>query len=1530
MLKDGTVGFLDINLEFQSPPGDAQPSPENPIVARLAFWADDESCKVNINTASEPTYMGKPTHFHERDKAWADRPAARSEYQRFPGHPATVALSSIFYPVAPFESAGTFNPDPVRRMDMHLLTGGAENQALSIKQRIYDLAPRIHTGGSLAGTAFFVGDDFESPTNTLTSVAIEQALNERLYASVDELLFSMQASGTERQINDTSTDVGPLFDKQSLERASAFLTAKSRASEVNLFGLPKIAMWPVADESKGADFRTGFDEMIAYCSSLGNTNNSYFFRRARHDDPGNDTTRIARNVQLLNMLRSLLENQDFPREFRGTGGATTFSAKYGNDDVRQIIVQIFDYIRSTNLVDNLLVGDRSTWPADKIGTGRNAQQVNGNPNPQWQTLYNLSETGPARAHKTFTPGSAKENRGGTFAEFADYPIPGSGQVTPAVWPVGGKDYKGFGRNVSISEIGLQFICTADGQNDHYSWITPVRQSPGSDSEPARYVRNPLSMVSPDGTSVGNPAVGIVSGGRTALMIDETIVQQRQLILQPPNGFVAGNQPNAPVITNLGQPGPAGVTQGDAQGNMKRRFYSNYPPNPGPNMLRKYFILPPGRAGTEPGGQLYGFTRDVHPAFQPYNWNYTLDPDTPLETNEKRVQAALTFEIFCPSVGYNPIHPEFTLVVDGNAVSAIQIQTVRGQQSLFSTTGNLIYKSNRNVFFDDQNQAVGGFAGSRRVQAGGRCQGRGSLPPDDGFDDNRKNQNGHVALLNFDLTSTFHTVRSDDFLRFTESPPIRVDVYDSHDWQGREPMQTVTFRLPAGQTPTPQLVVFPTYHVKYTRSNGTERNHPAIQAPRFWGFHRDGVMGRGQNQQGMPPAQGPQGSAWSMRGRHFDVPVSGANPTNERASNASAGRLAVRQNVPGGRDIIYAKDPGGHRGVNGGNNGADVNPPTVQQIQGDRSLLIAYNDDIPVYYGNDVVRTLQPRGGDPRIIAAKKIVGPDDWVPHVHWNNQDVYTAHNISNYHWNEAGFDYGGEGSTPYVHEPSNRILPTANLFFEGLNGNGQQISQRQAGMVPDAPHTQEVVRLARRYGDYDDTEPGGKMGPFINKPDEGNQRRLLVRFSNNVRKDWRGTYFITNDIVGASASFGTQFFSPNRMVPSPGVLGSLPTGVWDSNGQGAWQTLMFRADAPFVGAPNGSDHPGAATPPDHYLMELFWMPVVEPYVISEPLSTAGKINMNYQMLPFTHIRRATGLHAAMKDEKIVAIPDEDYANSRRALQSFTGNGSTPPRFFDESLTGQNQKVWHRDIVIDKFEGESRSVGTLKQFDDRFNFKYGPGGTFRQGLFRTPSQICEVHLIPDDSPVAGATNVSRTFLQVTGPQAFLRLKNEMGKFWAAHSSTGENSREKPYTNLYNKLTTKSNTFRVHVRVQALRKPGRSQAADRFELPSDLVDGEDPVQQFVTAEYRGSYLLERFIDVNDTANPLPDYAAAGDPLSLPMRQQAIPCRFRHWTRLPASGSLRRSDSPPDPVEVSDPSFLNYVPSLPSPVRRPFTPRFYPR
>ncbi|MEI7822171.1 MAG: hypothetical protein WCK55_14755 [Verrucomicrobiota bacterium] len=89
--------------------------------------------------------------------------------------------------------------------------------------------------------------------------------------------------------------------------------------------------------------------------------------------------------------------------------------------------------------------------------------------------------------------------------------------------------------------------------------------------------------------------------------------------------------------------------------------------------------------------------------------------------------------------------------------------------------------------------------------------------------------------------------------------------------------------------------------------------------------------------------------------------------------------------------------------------------------------------------------------------------------------------------------------------------------------------------------------------------------------------------------------------------------------------------------------------------------------------------------------------------------------------------------------------------------------------------------------------------------------------------------------------------------FAARTLPTGDNVRERPYTNLYAKLTTKSNTFNVHMRVQVLRKRTGSKVS-LAEWNEDL--------DTVVAEHRGSALIERYADASDPN--LPDFATKAD------------------------------------------------------------------
>ncbi len=72
----------------------------------------------------------------------------------------------------------------------------------------------------------------------------------------------------------------------------------------------------------------------------------------------------------------------------------------------------------------------------------------------------------------------------------------------------------------------------------------------------------------------------------------------------------------------------------------------------------------------------------------------------------------------------------------------------------------------------------------------------------------------------------------------------------------------------------------------------------------------------------------------------------------------------------------------------------------------------------------------------------------------------------------------------------------------------------------------------------------------------------------------------------------------------------------------------------------------------------------------------------------------------------------------------------------------------------------------------------------------------------------------------------------------------GDNMREKPYANLYSKLTTKSNTYTVHYRVQAIRQTTAN-------LKSDPTVFDPGKNDKILAEQRGSAVVERYLDPSD-------------------------------------------------------------------------------
>lgn len=451
---------------------------------------------------------------------------------------------------------------------------------------------------------------------------------------------------------------------------------------------------------------------------------------------------------------------------------------------------------------------------------------------------------------------------------------------------------------------------------------------------------------------------------------------------------------------------------------------------------------------------------------------------------------------------------------------------------------------------------------------------------------------------------------------------------------------------------------------------------------------------------------------------------------------------------------------------------------------------------------DVIRSVSATDGDIRLVAARK-VPPEPDNPKYQFSKNALYDnlsyplkwAHNL----WIGTGFPFqftrGIAGGPPGV--PGGKLVASAHYdtttarVFPDVPLNGVAVGKKTSFVAGDIP------------GDWDTGVAEMKDGPFINKPDEGD-------IGNGTGTTTTANPYKWKSLAGVHIPSQT-LFTPNRLVASAGAFGSLPSGVLADK---PWQTLLFRPGPighPGLGTEKQSGGAGSAlagrppyvTPPDHLLLDLFWMPVVEPYPISEPFSTAGKINMNFQIVPFTYINRDTGVRAVLKSEKVISM--ETSGTNCNALNYKVGYGD---------LSNRKPGMSRQAVDIDE---------TLVAFRERFA---------SGDIFRSATEICDLDIVPADySGVKPHTRAS------------------MDQYWSSRLLTGDNCRERPYSTIYPRLTTQSNTYTIHFRAQALQKvPGTD--------PSSWTEGRDRI----TGESRGSQTVERYIDPNNT--DLPDFASA--------------------------------------------------------------------
>ncbi|MES2595805.1 MAG: Verru_Chthon cassette protein A [Verrucomicrobiota bacterium] len=412
---------------------------------------------------------------------------------------------------------------------------------------------------------------------------------------------------------------------------------------------------------------------------------------------------------------------------------------------------------------------------------------------------------------------------------------------------------------------------------------------------------------------------------------------------------------------------------------------------------------------------------------------------------------------------------------------------------------------------------------------------------------------------------------------------------------------------------------------------------------------------------------------------------------------------------------------------------------------------------------DIVQSLIPAHADYRLLSARRWLQSRDgnslrplFVTHPQWGQRRH--AHSLR-----DPLLFPEGMMPTPAMagHFISNLSLPpelqpdftpSSGLLVNAWTGTGwRMLSPHDAS---DALRLDGHVRGTAWpdiTGDFDNGVGNCPDGAYTARPDDGNWAATLnPANSNSVPYFDPDAFSQTGHTVPPVTGAG---FSAQRMIPSPVAFGSLPTGV---RAHVPWQTLLFRPQP---------GHYGATNPPDHLMLDLFWSPVIEPEPVSRPFETSGKINLNHHILPFSHIRRATALHAVMKAETLMAIPDSAAATYKTP----DPDGATGFRHYLDAAG--TLRLWQREV-----------------FD-------------KEKVFLTPGQICEHPLVPE------GVGDSLTALQT---------------FWSSHRLTGDNTKERPYAHLYSRLTTRSNVYRVHFVAETLKKV-RHTNPEVFNLVEDQV-----------------------------------------------------------------------------------------------------------
>jgi hypothetical protein len=435
------------------------------------------------------------------------------------------------------------------------------------------------------------------------------------------------------------------------------------------------------------------------------------------------------------------------------------------------------------------------------------------------------------------------------------------------------------------------------------------------------------------------------------------------------------------------------------------------------------------------------------------------------------------------------------------------------------------------------------------------------------------------------------------------------------------------------------------------------------------------------------------------------------------------------------------------------------------------------------YGDSLLAMQSPTT-DPRYDALQ--TGPvSDFVPHARYGKT-------------NDVAMPLGGEWQMAAWSRRASFIPvsagPAPQLVLGQLIEGGPPIANRdKAPLVASAPAgvNGQSIQKAFPPGDFSNGVGSSRAGGWGAKSDEGSP----IWGGNDDQTRSPHPYF-QSDFSGAEGNEG-MLSSPNRQMPSAVLFGSICSGA-------PWRTLLFRPARSYLSG--GASHFGNQSPPDWAILDFFHMPVVEPYAISEPFATAGKVNLNARIIPFSsYLTRETALRAVLASVRLTAIPK----------------------------TLAEQPTLDLPLPDIKTRYPLDPEETLGSVRDRLNGTDGSG----RSVFLTAGEICSMDLVP------------------VVPEGTTRAG--LAAWWADRSKlTGDNSLESPYATLVPRLTARSNTYTVHVTAQSL-------------APGLDVVGWREGRGRVTAEWRGAISIERYVDPNDarfTGTGAPNFLSGTQPV----------------------------------------------------------------